>query len=455
MNTAAAATERQVAIDDLDDAIVNLSARINAATYELLVLIRQFDERAGFLRWGLTNCTQWLHWRCDLSLSAAREKVRVAHALKNLPAISAAFATGKLSYSKVRALSRVATVYNEPSLLDFAMTTTAARVEERCRQMRNVLPQSVADAKGVQQNKSLQCWRNADRGTMTITVELPIEEGELVSQALDKAVENHAANGPEFESQSFSAQQAEALVDIARLHLSGSAGSGFGSGPDAHTATADHYQVIIHVDQDALTKGQGRSDLPVESVRRLSCDGSLVSIVETGDGEPIRLGRKQRKVSPALRRALWARDRGCRFPGCGHTRFVDAHHIRHWSKGGETNLDNLILLCSRHHQLVHEGGYEIRHDEQGRRYFRRPDGRAVPAHGYQPADMTDDYLDGASAEVFSEWTGSRQLNGVREPSINYLVQKKTASAEGFPYWMIRERVLSTRSRHSPVHRFDP
>ena len=95
-------------IDELDSAIVTLAARINASSYELLVLIRRFDERAGWLKWGFANCSDWLHWRCDLGLSAAREKVRVAHALKTLPAIAAAFSTGELSYSKVRALSRVA-----------------------------------------------------------------------------------------------------------------------------------------------------------------------------------------------------------------------------------------------------------------------------------------------------------------------------------------------------------
>ncbi|NNF66402.1 MAG: DUF222 domain-containing protein, partial [Gammaproteobacteria bacterium] len=105
--------KRNIAIDELDQAIVNLSARINAATYELLIMIRQFDERAGWLRWGFPNCTQWLHWRCDLGLSAAREKIRVAHALKDLPAISKAFANGALSYSKVRALTRVTNALNE------------------------------------------------------------------------------------------------------------------------------------------------------------------------------------------------------------------------------------------------------------------------------------------------------------------------------------------------------
>lgn len=342
MNTFDAVAERRVAIDELDQAIVNLTARINAASYELLMLIRQFDERAGWLRWGFSNCTEWLHWRCDLSPSAAREKVRVAHALKDLPEISTTFAQGVLSYSKVRALTRVATPHNESSLVSFALTTTAARVEERCRQLRNVQPRSGNEANRVRQQRALRVWRNAERGMMTLTVELPIEQGELIEQALTKAMEKAPANGSEFEAESFAARQADGLVDIASEYLSGSASS--------RASTAEHYQVVVHVDESALTEGEGRSDLPLESVKRLSCDGSIVGIVDGAGGEPLSVGRKQRSVPTAIKRALWARDRSCRFPGCGNTRFADAHHIRHWADGGETSLDNLMLLCSRHHQ---------------------------------------------------------------------------------------------------------
>ena len=95
-------------IETLDQSILTLSRRINVATYELLVLIREFDERCGWLKWGMQNCAEWLAWRCDLSRTTALEKVRVAHALKSLPAISRSFASGALAYSKVRSLSRVA-----------------------------------------------------------------------------------------------------------------------------------------------------------------------------------------------------------------------------------------------------------------------------------------------------------------------------------------------------------
>ena len=99
--------------------------------------------------------------------------------------------------------------------------------------------------------------------------------------------------------------------------------------------------------------------LAAETVRRVACDSAIVRILESGDGEPLDVGRKTRVISPALHRALRRRDRGCRFPGCVNTRFVDGHHIQHWADGGATRLDNLVLLCRHHHRLLHEGGYYV------------------------------------------------------------------------------------------------
>ena len=213
MRTENPAKNHLPSIDDLDQAIVTLAARINAETYELLVLIRQFDERAGWLKWGLGGCAEWLHYRCDLSMNAAREKVRVAHALKTLPDIAAAFATGDLSYSKGRAMTRVVGDHNEDGLLSFALKTTTARVEERCRELRCGTADSLDGAQRAFANRSLRVSRNAERGTMTITVELPIETGELVAKALDKARDDSAAK-VEFVDESFSARQADAMVSM-------------------------------------------------------------------------------------------------------------------------------------------------------------------------------------------------------------------------------------------------
>ncbi len=382
---------RLLSIDELDRGIVCLASRINAATYELLVLVRQFDERAGWLKWGLDNCAEWLHWRCDLSMSAAREKVRVAHALKTLPLIANSFSTGELSYSKVRPLTRVARADNEESLLDFALQTTASRVEERCRELRCGTVDSVAEAQHSHARRSLRVFRNAERGTLTISVELPLETGELLQKALDRARDTTASKTPEFVDECWSAQQADALVTIANAYLSG---NGEQSG-----CTSDNYQVTVHVDHAALANGNGRSSLPIESVKRLCCDGDAIVIVENEEGEPLSVGRKTRTVPTAIKRALRARDKGCVFPGCHHTRFVDAHHIQHWSAGGETSLDNLLLLCSHHHQLVHEGGFRIERDYRNRWFFKRPDGRAVPSCGYRVQDMIDEGIDDTISDL--------------------------------------------------------
>lgn len=216
-------------------------------------------------------------------------------------------------------------------------------------------------------------------------VDLPLETAELIDKALDRAMEATISSEPALADQRWAEQRADALVAMAKEYLSGNA--------DAPAGTPDHYQVVVHVDQAALTGGRGRSGLPIESVRRIACDSDRVILVEDEYGEPLSVGRKSRVVPAAIKRALWARDEGCRFPGCGRKRFVDAHHIAHWSAGGETSLENLMLLCTKHHGLVHEGRFRIEKDYRDHWFFKRPDGRAVPSCGYRSEDVTDDCVE--------------------------------------------------------------
>jgi hypothetical protein len=111
----------------------------------------------------------------------------------------------------------------------------------------------------------------------------------------------------------------------------------------------------------------------------LSCDASLVTIVEDPSGEPLDIGRKTRSIPPAIRRALRSRDKGCRFPGCTYTRFLDGHHIQHWAHGGETKLTNLVMLCRFHHRQVHEGRVEVQILDDGALRF-------IGAHGQPLVD---------------------------------------------------------------------
>jgi hypothetical protein len=363
-----------IAIEELDQNILNLCTTINVATYELLTLVREFDERAGFLQWGLDNSAEWLAWRCDLSMTTALEKVRVAHALKTLPAISGAFAAGELSYSKVRALTRVANRDNEDDLLAFALRHTAANVAQRCHELRCGSVDSINDAARAFANRSLRVRRDVSRGMMTITAELPLDAGELVEKALDKARDDVVLQTPDLADTSWSTRQADAFLNVVAGYLSGSHGD---------QTSSDNYLVTVHVDQSALAGGDGRSGLPIESVKRLCCDSHTVVITEGDDGEPLSIGRKSRTIPAAIQRAVRARDNDCcTFPGCKNRRFLQCHHVEHWSNGGETSLSNLMLLCTRHHALTHEGGFRIEKDFQDKWYFVRPDGIAVPDRGY-------------------------------------------------------------------------
>src|SRR5580765_7728740 len=123
-------------LDSLADEITTLCGHLDAAEYRLLELIRQFDGMAPWGLWELKSCAHWLNWKCGIALGAAREKVRVAHALPGLPKISAAFQEGQLSYSKVRALTRIATSENEGLLVEMGLAATAAQIEKIVRKQR-------------------------------------------------------------------------------------------------------------------------------------------------------------------------------------------------------------------------------------------------------------------------------------------------------------------------------
>ena len=408
-------------VDELDAAIGRLVRQMSADSYRMLLLIREFDDRFGWKKWSCKSCAEWVAWRCDITLSAAREKVRSAHALRSLPAISAAFAEGRLSYSKVRALTRVANVHDEDVLLAYALNATVPQVEERCRQIRNVAPDSVHHARRAWENRSLTMWRDEGRGLMRFTVEVPIEEGELIIRALDCAVaggEVATDIGPDAVSESkgtaWCAQQADAFVAVAKSYLDGGQASEGG-------ATADHYQVVVHADAKSLTGGAGRADLPIETVKRLLCDCSLVTVVEDEKGRPLDVGRKQRIVSTPLKRALQARDRGCTFPGCHRKRYAEGHHLKHWIHGGETIPENMTLLCTHHHKKLHEGGFSIVKEADDTLRFVTDDGRTIPRCGYRVEDFVDEDMGGD--------TESLDQNTSREGLCTMTVQRHEERAE--------------------------
>ncbi|HXC08131.1 MAG TPA: DUF222 domain-containing protein [Steroidobacteraceae bacterium] len=367
-----------ISLEELEAQITELAGHLNAANYRWLSLIAEFDRRNGWADGRLPSCAHWLNFKCGLNLGAAREKVRVAHALAGLPKIAASMSRGELSYSKARALTRVACAATEDTLLMIALHGTAHHVERLVQGFRRAQEAQELSREARQHtSRAVSYWFTED-GSLVLKGRLPAAAGAMLIKALDAALETLpeneiSAKRDEERPITHAARRADALAAVAESFLAQS---------DASSKTADRFQVVVHVDAETLrTHGAGRCEIehgpaiPAETARRLSCDASLISVLENEQGEPLDVGRKTRSIPPAIRRALNTRDAGCCFPGCTHQRYVDAHHIEHWADGGDTNLSNLVTLCRLHHRLVHEGEIIVEKSTAGGWRFLHPDGR--------------------------------------------------------------------------------
>jgi hypothetical protein len=372
-------------MDRLGDEIAELAAHLNAATARLLHLIRAFDAGGGWSGWR--SCAHWLTWKVGLDLGAAREKVRVARALGTLPRLAGALARGELSYSKVRALTRVATPETEERLLAIGQAGTATHVEKVVRGWRQMSRQAEAQEAATRHaSRGLQVYADED-GMVVVRGRLEPEVGALLMRALEAARETlyQRTRGPAAvadpaapaaEPPTLAQRQADALALVAESALHHELDPG---------APGERYQVVVHVDAAVLADPDqpGQSVLedgwrvPAETSQRLACDASRVVMRHDAEGRITEVGARTRTIPPALRRALQARDRGCRFPGCG-IRVAQGHHLRHWAAGGPTTMSNLILACRLHHRAVHEEGYRVEREADGTLRFYRPDGRPLP-----------------------------------------------------------------------------
>jgi len=368
--------------------ITELCGCLYAATYRLLVLIRQFDEEKLWGLPGLCSCAHWLNFKCGIGMNAAREKVRVANALPKLQKISEAFSKGELSYSKVRAMTRVANEDNEDFLMMIARHGSAHHVESMVAKYRRAVRLQDTELANKQYAERSAHYYFDDDGAFVMNARFPAEQGALILKALDLAIDQEDVTAETSEPRaSFSARRADAIAEMAESYLA--------NGP-ASSSTADRYQVMIHVtaetDNGAETTNNYLENGPhvsAETSRRLACDSSISILHEDQNGQPLNIGRKSRVIPPAMRRALRARDEGCRFPGCTHKYFIDGHHIRHWADAGETGLDNLVQLCRYHHRLVHEGGFICERHDDGQLLFRDQVGQVIDTTGYvPPSDYT-------------------------------------------------------------------
>ena len=514
--------------------ITTLAGHLNAAQYRFLKLLDEFDRAQGWAEPGVRSLAHWLELKCGIGDLAAREKVRVARALRELPLIDAAFERGEISYSKVRAMTRAATPQNEAQLLNIARHGTAAhmerlvRVYRRCREQTGAAPGETA----IRREERFYCFAEDDE-TMVFGGRVSVEQGRLLVKALDAMVaemeadEREGADAQKADDapqadESGKTEEPEKADDSDKSKIPEKAGGGapnaatetaenvsaetsatrFGAGVSSETSAAasrrnvsaetsagaseqnvsaetptaatgknvsaetptaatgknvsaetpsvgkhdqpplkplrvrratalaqiaehylatrrggsgatpmkssDAYQVFVHVNaNDAhpdnringahTTYTDDRRSLAPHVARQLACDASRRTVLENERGEVLNIGRRSRIVPWHIAHALRVRDGGCRFPGCNQHRWTDAHHIHHWADGGETSLENLVILCRYHHRALHRDEYRIEHGADGGLIFM--DARHRPAPLAIHPQFGDQHGAGGSAGV--------------------------------------------------------
>ncbi len=384
---------QNLAAVELQERLGVLAARIHAATAELVELAAELDTDGAWADAGMRSCAHWLSINIGVDVWTGGEMVRAGHALEVLPALRAAFADGRLSFDKIRAVTRVATPEEEEVWLMVALHASGGQLARICRGVRRAL---AADDPRRQDdpllNRGVRVWWRDD-GMLELMAVLPEEDGAVVMAALEAAAhrvdteERHVPSGdaPQLDSSRRTRPmlRADALVRVCEAWVAGAA---------QEPVVAPTAQVVVHVDAAVLSGeapiGRCRIEdgpwLSPESVRRLSCDADVVTITER-DGLPIAVGRARRVITPRLRLALQSRDEGCRYPGCSvPAPRTDGHHVRHWCDGGRTDLSNLISLCRFHHRRHHEGRFHVKRDPSGGFIFTSADGGQIAPVDVQP-----------------------------------------------------------------------
>src|SRR4051812_6439761 len=267
----------------LGDEIAEIAGRINVATHRLLTCVRRFDEAEGWHEQGAQSCAHWLTWRIGMDPGTAREKVRVARALGALPAIDEAFATGRVSYAKVRAMTRVATTANEARLVAVALEATGAELERICRGLKRATAPEAEQAA----DRRVRA-RALGSGLIKLEVVVSPDEADVLIRAIERAraaltpVEKAAEEQPAQTAPDAVAPRpsaADGLLHIAMGYLEA-------GGDAAKEGTAPDTQVVIHLDKDlgapegalAASLDDG-THVPAETLKRVACDGGLVAAV--------------------------------------------------------------------------------------------------------------------------------------------------------------------------------
>jgi hypothetical protein len=338
--------------------------RACSAQREQFRLIAEGDRQKAWRNSGARDMAHFIRMRYGISDWKARRWIAAAHALEELPRLSHAFTSGELGIDKVVELARFATPETEADLLRWAMRVSCGAIRRKGDLAARA---SIEEVQEVDKSRFLSWWSFDEGRRFGLEAELPAAQGAVVARALERLAEQLPVMPGEPDARNTDARRADALVALCSAGI-------------ASDADADRATVVVHASLDALVSDgsgceiEGGGVIHPETARRLACTARVQTVLEDGAGQPVHLGRISREPSAAMLRQLRHRDHECTFPGCGARRFVQAHHIVWWEQGGRTDLDNLLLVCSFHHKLVHEYRWAVQREQDGTVRWFHPDG---------------------------------------------------------------------------------
>jgi Domain of unknown function (DUF222)/HNH endonuclease len=358
--------------ESLIERVHTLDREIAVRQRELLEALAELETRQTWIDDGAHDMAQWTSMHLDVSRWKAERWLHAGRAFSWLPATADALERGELGIDKVVELARFAEFDDEDALVRWAQTVPSGAI----RRAGELRAKERADQTEHDERTRWLQWRYDDDGRrFLLDAELPSAQGSVVARALDRLGEQIPVTPGEESAAHAGARRADALFALCSARLAGD--------EDQDRAT-----VVVHADLEVLYDDdtnaviEGGPVIAGPTVQRLLCNARVQMVVEQPDGSVAGVGRMSREPTAWMMRQLRHRDGGCRFPGCDARRFTQAHHIEWWSRGGATDLDNLALVCSFHHKLVHEYGWAIQRTEGGDLVWHRPGGaryRAGPA----------------------------------------------------------------------------
>ncbi|MCP3801484.1 HNH endonuclease [Allokutzneria sp. A3M-2-11 16] len=357
----------RIAEDDILPALRKLELVQRLVTAASAELAAEAETRSLHLKHGCRTLAVLLRDAMVLSPYEARHRARLVHDLPSLPETRKALQEGEIQAEHVfvisdtlRAIPAEVRTEAEAALAGHARSLNHKELEKAGRHLRALVdPDGVfREEQEAIAKRDLTIFRKPN-GSIGLRGVLDPEAAEAFLAAMHALAKPRTVDGVKDERRT-GQRYADALTDMVRMAMA------CGKLP---SSGGERAQVIVTISYEAFRDGMGTGwanwggPMTAQLIRKIGCDARITPIVLDGNGVPLHLGRTERTAPPGLRKALAVRDKGCAFPGCDlPPAWTEAHHVVHWINGGETSLSNMVLLCSHHHHVLHQGDWEIRFD---------------------------------------------------------------------------------------------